>query len=87
MLKTMSALGATAALAVIVMLVPGMSPQVEARAPIAAGKGDRLDIRPLGTACTRHAWPYYETHCVRIRAGATRPSQPVRIVTSDRLPG
>lgn len=85
MLKTMSALAAAAALAAIIMLVPGMSPQVEARAP--AAKGDRLDIRPLGTACAQRAWPYYEAHCVRARAGATQPAQPVRIVGADRLPG
>ncbi len=86
MLKTMSALAAAAALAGILMLVPGMSPEVEARASAPAAKGDRLDIRPLGTACAQRAWPYYEAHCVRARAGASKPSQPLRIVGADRLP-
>lgn len=86
MLKTFSAIGGAALLAAAVMLLPGMSPQVEASAPAPIAKSDRLDIRPLGTACAQRAWPYYEAHCVRARAGTVPSLQPVRIVTTDRLP-
>jgi hypothetical protein len=46
------------------------TPEVEASAPKAAVKGDRLDmsIRPVrvapgGGACMQRAWPAYESEC------------------------
>jgi hypothetical protein len=44
------------------------TPEVEASAPKAAVKGDRLDIRPVRTspvlrACMQRAWPVYESEC------------------------
>ena len=41
------------------------TPEVEASAPKAAVKGDRLDIRirPVRGACMQRAWPVYESEC------------------------
>ena len=44
------------------------TPEVEASAPKAAVKGDRLDIRPVRIgpvrgACMQRAWPVYESEC------------------------
>ena len=44
------------------------TPEVEASAPKAAVKGDRLDIRPVRSgpvrgACMQRAWPVYESEC------------------------
>jgi hypothetical protein len=49
-------------------------------------KGDRLDIRPLGTACSQSAWPYFETNCLRDTNQAAGQARTVRLVTTDRLP-
>lgn len=48
-------------------------------------KGDRLDAKPFGQACSQAAWPYYEADCLRNTTKATRTAQPVRIVTTDRI--
>jgi hypothetical protein len=47
-------------------LVLVATPEVEASAPKAAVKGDRLDIRPVRAspvrgACMQRAWPVYES--------------------------
>jgi hypothetical protein len=44
------------------------TPEVEASAPKAAVKGDRLDIRPVRSspvrgACMQRAWPVHESEC------------------------
>jgi len=46
------------------------TPEVEASAPKAAVKGDRLDISirptrasPVRGACMQRAWPVYESEC------------------------
>ena len=46
------------------------TPEVEASAPKAAVKGDRLDmsirpvrVAPVGGACMQRAWPAYESEC------------------------
>lgn len=49
-------------------LVLVATPEVEASAPKAAVKGDRLDIRPVRFspvrgACMQRAWPVYESEC------------------------
>jgi hypothetical protein len=51
-----------------------------------AVKGDRLDIRPIGTACSQHAWPYYDNACLRDRRRPTDRTREVRVVSADRLP-
>jgi hypothetical protein len=50
-------------------------------------KGDRLDARPYGQACSQETWPYYEPKCLRNTIAGSRVTQPVRIVTTDRLRG
>jgi len=64
---------------------PGNSDRVIASAPLNSGKGDRLDIRPLGTQCSEQAWPYFETNCMRDRRMALGQPRPARIVTADRV--
>ena len=49
-------------------------------------KGDRLDIRPLGTACSQQTWPYYDNACLRDLRGPVRRVRAVRVVSADRLP-
>jgi hypothetical protein len=61
------------------------SDQVVASAPIHSGKGDRLDIRPLGTKCSEQAWPYFEANCLRDRRMSLGQAKAARIVTADRF--
>jgi hypothetical protein len=51
-----------------------------------AAKGDRLDLKTYGGACSERAWPHFETTCLRDIASLTREARPVRVVTTDRLP-
>jgi hypothetical protein len=68
------------------IILPAASDKVVASAPIHSGKGDRLDIRPLGAQCSEQAWPYYESNCLRDKRMAMGEAKPVRIVRPDRLP-
>ncbi|HXW24625.1 MAG TPA: hypothetical protein VEK73_07760 [Xanthobacteraceae bacterium] len=59
---------AAAIVAGVATFVLVATPEVEASAPRAAIKGDRLDIRPVRTgpvrgACMQRAWPVYESEC------------------------
>jgi hypothetical protein len=83
--KVLSALAAAAMGAAMVLALPGFSPQVEAGTPPTVAKSDRLEIRPIGTACSQQAWPYFETGCLRDRTQAGGQVRPVRLVTTDRL--
>jgi hypothetical protein len=67
------------------ILLPGFTDKVVASAPIHAGKGDRLDIRPLGTKCSEQAWPYFEANCVRDRFAAEGKAKAARVVSIDRF--
>jgi hypothetical protein len=67
------------------IFVPTFSDKVVASAPIHSGKGDRLDIRPLGTKCSEQAWPYYEAACMRDRFAAQGKAKQARIVSADRI--
>jgi hypothetical protein len=57
---------------------------VEASSPPAAVKGDRLDIRPVGSECSKRAWPHYDSHCVRDRSRPGGKPREVRVVSLDR---
>lgn len=72
--------------ATILTFFPGANVPVEAGTPMAAAKGDRLDFRPIGKACSERAWPYFEADCLRGKTMNARPEQ-VRLVTADRLRG
>jgi len=69
----------------VTILLSGASDKVVASAPIHTGKGDRLDIRPLGTECSANAWPYFEAQCMRDKRAAMGQVKSVRIVTPDRI--
>lgn len=66
------------------MIISGLSSS-EARSNPIAVKGDRLDAKTFGSACSQASWPYYEAGCLRNRVGATREAKTVRVVTADRV--
>jgi hypothetical protein len=82
--RSISAVALAAAIGSAVIILSGTSNSVVASAPIHSGKGDRLDIRPLGTRCSEQAWPYFEANCMRDRRMALGKVKPARIVTADR---
>lgn len=83
--KIIAAMTAAALLAGVAVLVPGMTAKVEASTPQAATKGDRLDLKPYGTACSQFGWPHFEASCLRNLASPTRQAKTVRVVSTDRL--
>ncbi len=85
MLKVLSGLAAAALVAAAVISLPGFSPEVEARTPPPAIKGDRLDVRPVGQECSLQAWPYYEANCLRDHSRADGHGRQVRLITTDRI--
>ncbi len=85
MIKSVYAIAAALIAAAIVAL-PSLSPQVQARAPALGAKGDRVDGRPLGTACSRREWPYFEAACLRDAKNPFGEARQVRMVSTDRLP-
>ncbi len=82
MTKILAAVAAAALLAGVAVMIPGLSP---VQAHMMGGKGDRLDLRPYGTACSERGWPYFETSCLRDASSPTRQARIVRIVSTDRL--
>lgn len=85
--RSISAVALAALFAGAATILPSFSDKVVASAPIHGGKGDRLDIRPLGTQCSEQAWPYFEANCVRDKRTAMGQAKSPRIVTADRLSG
>jgi hypothetical protein len=83
MLKLIAAVCVAALLAGILVFIPGMTSVVQAH--IYSIKGDRLDVRPHGAACSERAWPYFEASCLRNTNTPTRQAHPVRLVTADRV--
>ena len=75
---------AAAVIAAIIVAMPSLS-MVQARAPALGAKGDRVDARALGTACSQREWPYFETSCLRDAKNPFGEARQVRIVTTDRL--
>lgn len=81
--------GSISAIAFAALLVSGWTilpnlSEVVAKEPIHAGKGDRLDYRPLGTQCSEQAWPNFEAGCMRDPRTAGGTARQARIVTADR---
>ena len=76
---------AAALLAAGIVALPIMS-QVQASAPILGAKGDRVDSRLIGTACSAREWPYFETACLRDPKLPFGQARKVRQVSIDRLP-
>lgn len=82
MLKTVSLIAAAAVLAGAAILLPAMTPEAAAVAPVAAAKSDRAD-HPA--SCERQGWPYYEANCLRDESRNAGRVPQVRIVTTDRV--
>jgi hypothetical protein len=85
MIKALSAIAAAAFAAATLTVLPGFAPQVEASVPQALAKSDRLDIHPVGRACSEQAWPNFEASCLR-SAGTRSMVRQARLVTADRTP-
>ncbi len=85
MFRGLSAIGAAALGAAVILALPGFSPEVAASAHAPVVKSDRLDLRPTGKACSQQAWPYYETVCLRDRSQTGNQARTVRQVTTDRV--
>jgi hypothetical protein len=84
MIKALSIVAIAAFVAAALTILPGFAPQVEASVPVALAKGDRLDVRPLGTACSEQAWPNFEASCLRSATKRAAPVREVRLVTAER---
>jgi hypothetical protein len=65
MMKSAYVVAAALVAAVIVSLLSLAPQQVQASAPALGVKGDRVDARPLGSACSQREWPYFEAACLR----------------------
>jgi hypothetical protein len=83
MVKVVSAIAASALIAGVAS-ISALTASVEASTPPAAVKGDRLDIRPIGAACSQNAWPYYETKCMRDRTQPAGHTRATRLISLDR---
>jgi len=73
-------------IAAAIVGLPSLSPQVQAHAPVPDVKTDRLDARPLGSACSQREWPYFDTGCLRDAKNPHGIARQVRMVSTDRLP-
>jgi hypothetical protein len=65
MIKTVYAIAVAAIVAACFVAFPSLSYSVQASSPVPGAKGDRADMRPLGTDCSQNAWPYFEAACLR----------------------
>lgn len=83
--RAISVVALAALVAGAATILPGASDKVVASAPVHSGKGDRIDIRPLGINCSEQAWPYFEASCMRDRRMALGQAKAARIVTADRV--
>ena len=85
MIKTAYAIAVAAIAASVFVAFPSLSPQVGASSPIVGAKGDRADIRPLGTECGEQAWPYFEAACTRDARTPLAQPHDVRVILADRV--
>jgi hypothetical protein len=75
MIKALSAVAIAAFIAAALTVLPGFAPRVEASVPTALAKGDRLDIRSVGSDCSQQAWPNFENSCLRQAGSKAMPRQ------------
>ena len=85
MIKVLSAIVAAAAVAGVLVVVPGLSPDVNASTQVyevnQTAKADRLEFKVVSAAtCSERAWPYYDRGCVRNEVSAERK---VRVITPE----
>jgi hypothetical protein len=83
MLKAIYAVFASAFVAGSFLVALSISEEVEARGSKA--KSDRIDARPLANACSAHAWPYFETTCLRDQRNPLGRAVNVRLASLDNL--
>ena len=83
MIKALSAAAVAAFAAVAITTLPSFAPPVEASAPQALGKADRLPIRAMSAVCSGQNWPNIEATC--LRSNSKTAVRPVRVVTTDRI--
>jgi hypothetical protein len=93
--RAVSAVAFAGLMAGTVTVLPSFSEQVAASTTIETAKGaavplrdikgDRLDARPLGSACSEQAWPYFEAGCLRDQRAAQGRAKSVRIISADRI--
>jgi hypothetical protein len=86
MKTTIYAIVTAALIAACIVLSPSLMQEVAAGAPAINGKSDRADARPIGTACSQQAWPYYEAACLRDTSNRLVQPRDVRVIGLDRLP-
>jgi len=84
MLKTVYAVAIAAIAAACFVAFPSLSFQVEASSSVLGAKGDRADMRPLGTDCGQNAWPYFDAACLRDARNPLVTPHDVRFVFADR---
>jgi hypothetical protein len=84
--KSIYAVAAAAAIAAVLVMLPSLSPQVQAHGPAFGVKTDRVDARPLGDECSQREWPYFEAACLRDPRRPFGQARQVRIIPLDRLP-
>jgi hypothetical protein len=77
LIKAFSAIAVAGLLATTLTILPGLAPEVAASVPQPLAKGDRLDIRPIGAACSEQA-------CLRT-AGTKTAVRAARPVAVDRV--
>jgi hypothetical protein len=65
MISTAYAVAVSAIAAACFVAFPSLSPQVGATSSVIGAKGDRADVRPLGTDCGEQAWPYFDERPAR----------------------
>jgi len=87
MIKTVYAIAVAAIAAACFVAFPSLSFQVEANSSQLAAKGDRADVRPLGTNCGQKAWPYFDAACLRDARNPLVTPPDVRVVSADHMPG
>jgi hypothetical protein len=83
MIKTVYAIAVAAIVAACFVAFPSLSYSVQASSPVPGAKGDRADMRPLGTECSQNAWPYFEAYCLRDTNRPLQQPHQARIV-ADR---
>jgi hypothetical protein len=77
-MKSLWALTIFTLLGASVMVLPGVTPTLQAREPIALAKADRL---PIGRDCSKQVWPDLAASCLHTARGAISE---VRIVAARR---
>lgn len=86
MRKSIYAVAAAAAIAAAFVVLTSLSPQVQAHGPEYGVKGDRMEVRPIGSECSQREWPYFEAACLRDLRQPFGQARQVRIIPLDRLP-